>query len=981
MVSKLFFNIFRVLIIFLVSSNVYSAACEDVFPDALSNSHVNGEITINWAAFVINSPDNILDTNNLNDNSGFLVSSCVSVGCSASGSLAESGSFNSYPPGQPDVSLAYQESRTISPGNYNNLTMGGESVLTLEPGDYAFRGSFATGFQSEIIVSQPGTVRISGRSDLVFASENIINSAGGGRHILFYSRGDIEIGTSTNAKAFFYSRGDTTLNFLASVEGGITSRGDITLVSLASVTYDAAALVGIDMGDFCGTSVNVDHYSISHDGSGITCASETVSITPHDSAHTAGIDNGSAVVTLSTSTGEGAWAGVQAGTPANLSDPDPTDGTATYTFASGETSVSLYFNYPAVAEGITETFSINVTDGTYTETTGTALVSEDPSMTFANTGFRFVDESGGDFILPNMVAGDYNGNVSLQAVRTDTETGDCAGLFSNGATLAVELAGECENPWACAGVGFDVTNNSITTPITTEDSNFTAGASGYTSVNLLFGADSKASLGIEYDDVGQMQLHARREILLQDGSGSGEYMLGSSNVVVVSPYTMVVVDAEDSSAVNNPETTTGGIGFVAAGEAFRLVVEARDSEGDATPNYGNEASAEGVTVSIASLVYPSLGSSGSLSNEDSFSPTSGSGRFENTSISWNEVGAITLEPSVADGNYLGAGDISVLTESATIGRFYPDRFELGVGPAVTEACSGFSYFSQTELGVSYSLRAVNTGAVTVSNYGSGYTGTASLQYVAENNNNGTNLQSRVNITTPAWASGVLTVSDSAASLSRQASTTPEVPYTGVQFGLQIATELDSRDFASGAFNFNASATGDCVALTNCDAVSIGSAQSFRYGRLILKDAFGPETSDLPVSFQTEYWENNIWNLNTSDNCSAIMLSDISYPDGAIDIVGNRTATVGGGSTTGTYGDLSGSAANFTSGDAEHYFSAPSLGNTGAVLVDVDLTSYPWLRSDWDLDSDYSDSALPTATFTFGSYRGHDRVIFWQEVFN
>ena len=49
------------------------------------------------------------------------------------------------------------------------------------------------------------------------------------------------------------------------------------------------------------------------------------------------------------------------------------------------------------------------------------------------------------------------------------------------------------------------------------------------------------------------------------------------------------------------------------------------------------------------------------------------------------------------------------------------------------------------------------------------------------------------------------------------------------------------------------------------------------------------------------------------------------------------------------------------------------------LVDVDLTNYAWLRFDWNNDASYSnDTALPSARYTFGTYRGNDRTLFWQD---
>jgi len=53
-------------------------------------------------------------------------------------------------------------------------------------------------------------------------------------------------------------------------------------------------------------------------------------------------------------------------------------------------------------------------------------------------------------------------------------------------------------------------------------------------------------------------------------------------------------------------------------------------------------------------------------------------------------------------------------------------------------------------------------------------------------------------------------------------------------------------------------------------------------------------------------------------------------------------------------------------------SAPGIGNTGTV--ELLFTTEPWLRFDW-LGTGETD---PGAVATFGGFRGHDRVIYWQE---
>ena len=68
---------------------------------------------------------------------------------------------------------------------------------------------------------------------------------------------------------------------------------------------------------------------------------------------------------------------------------------------------------------------------------------------------------------------------------------------------------------------------------------------------------------------------------------------------------------------------------------------------------------------------------------------------------------------------------------------------------------------------------------------------------------------------------------------------------------------------------------------------------------------------------------------------------------------------------------------FCDGQAGIQYGAP--GTVIAYPISIDLTNLPFLRFDWNQDGDHSDVSLPDATINFQSYRGHDRVIYWQET--
>ena len=62
-----------------------------------------------------------------------------------------------------------------------------------------------------------------------------------------------------------------------------------------------------------------------------------------------------------------------------------------------------------------------------------------------------------------------------------------------------------------------------------------------------------------------------------------------------------------------------------------------------------------------------------------------------------------------------------------------------------------------------------------------------------------------------------------------------------------------------------------------------------------------------------------------------------------------------------------------------FFSAPEAGNMGTIDVSVDLSPFSWLQYDWDNDGSLGNH--PDVSASFGSYRGHDRIIYWREISN
>ncbi|MCW8196637.1 LamG domain-containing protein [Proteobacteria bacterium 005FR1] len=728
------------------------------------------------------------------------------------------------------------------------------------------------------------------------------------------------------------------------------------------------------------TPATLHHFHISFDGgstasdsTAVTCEAALVTITAHSIAHmniTPGAGTG---ITLSTSTGQGYWSGATVGSLSNTGG-----GNGNYSFNGSSPSVTLAFNHtqPAIAPGAV---NINV-GGAASEN-----VNEDPSIEFFESGFRVVDGADNP-VVGNQIAAQTSATHYLQAIRTDAQTGACVGVFPAAQQVQVDLAAECNDPLACAGMQLSLSNNGTAHVLPTSADNGSNGASAWMPVSLMFGADSKAAFTLSYPDVGAISLHARHRIRNDDGTLSNDFMLGSSNAFVVSPATFAITTI-DAGGVASPGTTGTGAGFTAAGSAFRMVVEARNALGNVTPNYGNEVVPESLRVDFTRLVFPGGGSLGVLNNTTSFA-RSAPGVLENATLNWTEVGTFTVTPGVGDGDYLGAGDVTG-SESGNIGRFYPASFALDtdVSNSVGNSCAlgAFTYMSENAIPVDLRVEAINAQNAVVLNYDSalGYP-TAVHSLHAESNNDGNDLGGRLQIASATWVNGGLTVSDPAASFLRAASL--DGPFTNVGVGIRLV-DIDNANFAD--LDFNPATNSNCVAAGDCDSKLLAGVLELRFGRLYLQSVHGPESSPLPMVWQSEYWNGERFVLNADDHCSELPISAVEFV-GASSVVNAGTdsiaVTLGGATSAFDFSDplasrdcLSTTDIRFCEGRAGVAYGAP--GSIVTYPIRVDLSGLPWLQGDWNQDGNYDDSNFPLVYVSFQHYRGHDRVIYWREVFD
>lgn len=638
-------------------------------------------------------------------------------------------------------------------------------------------------------------------------------------------------------------------------------------------------------------------------------------------------------------------------------------------------------------DGDTVTFTGNTTGNVHQSTAGTFTLSantispiptngvrcfvgatETCDMNFVNSGFRFTDGANppSPITIGTQIAGKASNvnpgsqTIALQAVRTDTNTGACVGAFADATDISIEMASQCNNPTTCiAASKVSITNNAITTTI---NNNPNTSVSSYSLVSLLFTTNSQAILNFAYPDVGRITLHARYNIPDSTGTATGDYMSGNSNSFVVKPATFVVNNILRADDTANPANTTATDTpyFVKASTDFKATIEVHDINGNITPNYGNEITAEGVLLSPALVAGLSLTNNPAIINNTIIGAEFGSTGAVNDAdgvasvqnLSWPEVGIITITPAVADTNYLGAGSITGTT-TGNIGRFVPHHFDT----VVTDGCSAtFTYSGQP---FTVQTKAMNNLATPTE---------------TQNYHNGS-FSKAVTLTTPSSVAGSFnTTGDIAASDFT----------TGAYIKTDVAYTFSNKESVPDA-TFTVRAT-DTDGVTSNDAAATEGTTDMRSGRAKLENVYGSELTPLTMPVKVEFYSDNtlIYDSSTPATIAATQADD-GFILNTDDSCTTYDATAG---TLANYtGNLSLGETNVIGAVAESNgllnitFSAPGAGNEGSVNLLADNIS-GWLTFPWGIDCD-GDSVNDTGacgTASFGLYRGDDRIIYWREVF-
>ena len=704
-----------------------------------------------------------------------------------------------------------------------------------------------------------------------------------------------------------------------------------------------------------------DHLQIEHDGAGLTCTPETVTIKACANSSCSSLYTSGAV------SGNLTWSGAASSS-------------AAFSITSGQSSTTV--SLPVTAVGSVTLGSSGVSPSTGTTTClNTASSATSCAVSFADSGLLFD--------VPHHRA-EASQSLTVTAVKKADNSAACVPAFQN-VTKSVRFTCAYSNP---ATGTKPVRVGNVALNATNSTSAACDGTGG--SVSLNFDATGAASTTLLYGDAGAMTLTG-----VYTGSGADAGLdMRYTDSFIAAPY--------DFAVTVTPSTA------IAAGSNFSTTVTARNYSGNATPNFGRETTAEGAT-----LGFVRTGPSGSAAVSGSFSGNLGSfsnGAATGSALTYSEVGSGNVSAVLTSGSYLGTGFtlagssegnlVSCAAENATctlpagatatvyfnaLGRA---KVVSGLTGAVscsnatfgdpymmqTKACS-YAVTSGTKLGATAAAvfkphhftvavtRACVAGAFSYAGQPFGVTvnavnaaGAATVNYDGTANTSPNH--AKATTLSDANALGVGSLSGHVIALGAfsggQAIATPTYTFTSKQTAAQTLV----------------------MRATDADGVASSSPNEgntpLRSGRLRLSNATGSAKSSLQVPVTADYWSGNAWVLNSADQCTTLAAASVALSNGR-NALGNASAATSSASAV----TLVNGQGNITLGapspvgSGVSYDMAVNLGSTAAdqsCLANHPASTgaaRPWLRSTNGSCALTADRD-PAARVTFGVYGAETR---------
>ncbi|WP_281630725.1 DUF6701 domain-containing protein [Vibrio sp. St2] len=708
------------------------------------------------------------------------------------------------------------------------------------------------------------------------------------------------------------------------------------LLSIAGSTGDLTNNHEIDNFQVCALNSRpiedqIDHFRLTHTGQELTCKAEEVTIKACKNATCTELYTDSVTATLSPATvdGGGGWVG------GNVK-----------TFSGGSGTFQIRKGQPGTLTlGVTGStpparpFSTNLCDD------GSGFSADSCDVVFSDSGFvvEVPDKYGAESVT-----------ATIQAVKQGDSATQCVPSFAN-VTKSVDLWSQYLDPVA----GIDLIGNP---KVSVENTEIGTSEAGSTNFNLAFDSSGQASVALNYDDAGHMQLNAKFN---GTGDEQGLELTGSSNFVSFPKYLTVTAQNSDSETGVCSNADTSCSVFAKAGENFTLKVTAYNQDDEVTPNYKHS----GITLGH-SLVEPSTGIVGSVS-ATSYNHIPILNGTNSVTQSVSEVGVFRFTAEPPD-------TAKPITDGSTgnIGRFTPAYFAVQKLTPMLEATCVSIDTSYSYIGEPFGFSAnpgVYLNPVSES-------GTDTLNYLDAN-------WWRYN---KSWDEREYSSSNGLGMTPISSGSSINRIFTSTNVTIELSGEKVSYDKPSSAiepFIASFSLTIDDVELTDDDGVcyqtsnssscqaltfeDIDTTMQLRWGRMKIHDTYGSELSNLRQGIEIQYFAGGTFQTNIHDSCTTFAAaSSFSYSDESFDVI-----TVG--SPVQPQVEASLPSLTVSAGESWIEFTSPGAGNTGTITTSIDLSSlFPWLMDDEDGDGNFENST--SGLTQFGLYRGSDRVIWWNE---
>ncbi|MBT2917342.1 MSHA biogenesis protein MshQ [Vibrio anguillarum] len=585
-----------------------------------------------------------------------------------------------------------------------------------------------------------------------------------------------------------------------------------------------------------------------------------------------------------------------------------------------------------------------------------------------NCTLNFVD-SGFILDVPNSYA-NQSVTGTIKAVRKDNASQLCLPSFQN-VQKPVSFWSDYLSP--NGGLGFSALSVGV--------NSVTVGQSSNTAmpVVLNFNQNGEASINVSYREAGSLALNARLT-----GSGDEQDLQLTGQTTFIRVPRALVLSATSYYGVSGacPNADISCDIFARADENFNLnikaVAEAPIEDNDFTNNLGVTNYQQANIELKHTLIAPATGVPGAL-GEVEYDHQLGSSTTVQQRVS--EVGVFDFSlntPTTYLGLDLASENLPIAVASTgPIGRFIPAYFSpSSVVTSLQAECEvtspndeSFSYLGQPfgykENPGIYLHPKSASGSETVNYFDSAW-----WRYDRQWDNRIYN--DTVNSLPISFDSDLTSVNrvngvDSRIELSGEILDYQKPPQPIVPFNSKLDLTLLVSDLTDlDGVCYRETASSPCIDYTITD---IDDEMKLRWGKLVIHDTYGPETSALSQPITSEYFTANGFVTNSFDSCTRL-------PDLTNFTLTPTDLTLGSGGAPEVYPTLV--SQTLALGAANINFTAPGAGHQGFIdtLLDLNAHGLPWLRPYNDQNSAFENEV--SGRVQFGLYRGSDRVIWWRE---